>query len=66
MWTRMAATAEARARRTATSYYITDLLAEGQWPPIAQEGVLIRVTTTVLFLDSIHSNSPLLGSVEPK
>jgi len=35
--------AEARLRRTATSYCNMDSLAEGQWPLIGEEGVFTRV-----------------------
>jgi hypothetical protein len=40
---RMIAIAKAHLRRATTSYCIVDLLAEGQWPPIEEEGVFTRV-----------------------
>ena len=58
---RMTEIAEARLRRTATSYCNIDSLAKGQWPPIGEEGVFTRVrlmpNTTVFLLDIIDSNS---------
>jgi hypothetical protein len=35
--------AEARLRRTATSYCNIDSLAKGRWPPIGEEGFFTRV-----------------------
>ena len=43
MWMRMTEIAEARLRRTATSYCNIDSLAKEQWPPIEEEGVFTRV-----------------------
>jgi hypothetical protein len=40
---RMTETAEARLRRTATSYCNVDSLAKGQRPLIGEEGVFTRV-----------------------
>jgi hypothetical protein len=42
-WMRMTEMAEARLRRTATSYCNIDSLAKGRWPPIGEEGVFARV-----------------------
>jgi hypothetical protein len=42
-WMRMTEIAEARLRRTATSYCNIDSLAKGRWPPIGEEGVFTRV-----------------------
>ena len=43
MWMRMTEIAEARLRRTATSYCNVDSLAKGKRPLIGEEGVFTRV-----------------------
>jgi hypothetical protein len=52
MWMKMTAIAEARLRRTATSYCTEDSLAEGQCP-LREEGVFTLATATVFLLDII-------------
>jgi hypothetical protein len=43
MWMRMTVIAKACLRHIATSYYIVDSLAKGQWPLITEKGVFTRV-----------------------
>jgi hypothetical protein len=56
IWMRMTAIAEARLRRTATSYCIVDSLAKVQWPLIEEEGVFTRAAATVFLLDIMDSD----------